>query len=55
MSRVVKIPRIGVRYTIGKGVKISWRGGQHTMGTEGQNKMDREVKIPWIWVSIYHG
>jgi hypothetical protein len=25
------------------------------MGTEGQYKMDRVVKIPWIWGSIYHG
>jgi hypothetical protein len=42
------------RYTMGRGVKISWMGGQNTMGM-GSIYHGEVVKIPWVVGSKYHG
>ena len=47
MSRGVDVPWIGDQYTMG-------RVGPFTMG-KGRYSMDKEVKIPWVVGSIYHG
>jgi hypothetical protein len=46
MGRGVKIPWIGVRYTMGSGVNIPWIGVGYTMG--------RGFNISWVGGSKYH-
>ena len=51
---VVKMPWIGVRYTMVKGLIYHGYGGQKTIDRGSTNHV-RAIKIPWIEGSKYHG
>jgi hypothetical protein len=49
--RGVKIPWIGVRYSMGRGVKIPWKGVRYTMERKSKYHGNKG-KIPWTVGSI---